>query len=97
MNLKNFQMVLNVLAASPSIWDQRVPYHSLDGRKHDFGGLAHMLCPEYRPMDLAGQAYRKVREWLDLNSTEVQWLFSPQRTIEDFKIFFDQGGFPEKR
>ncbi len=98
MNATNFNAVLDQIKAHPEKWGQN-SYHC--GTKHCFAGWAQILAGKYDPEVWRGRVctasmeeyealHDTAEEFLGISVNEACYLFSPDRTIEDFEAFLQE-------
>jgi hypothetical protein len=83
MNIENFKKVLDQIEKHPETWDQE-SWHSDCETKHCFAGWSQMLAGE--PADKESVEYDAMI-FLDVDDPDADYLFSPVRTIQDFRDF----------
>ena len=90
MNRENFKQVLDVIKAHPESWDQWAVWHGHCGTTHCFGGHAEILSGvDSEASD--GGIFVVAKEWLELTEDEAQYIFEPERTMDDFEEFYRTG------
>jgi hypothetical protein len=91
MNKERLQAIIDRIEADPTCWYQKT-WHCQTA--HCVAG--HAQIDSGRPISDA-TVRGDAREWLDLSSTDANWLFSPSRTLADFKQFvrdgYDRAGY----
>ena len=98
MNMTNFKLVLAQIEAHLETWDQR-EVHSWDGTKHCFAGwcqifalggtVKHGVPFNSVPgaMFIHQQAIKQAIKFLDVSWEVAMYLFSYDRSLEDFRTF----------
>jgi len=79
MNIENFKLVLAKIESDPNCWDQS-NWHC--GTKHCFAGWAQILSGKEPNVHTVRT---DAREFLDIDKPYADYLFDPDRTINDLK------------
>jgi hypothetical protein len=87
MNRENYRKVLDQIEAHPETWNQSF-WHC--GTTHCFAGWAQILSG--KPAD-DGTVRRDARIYLDLSLIEADYLFAPQRTLDDLRDGYNRDGY----
>lgn len=97
MNIKRYKQVLENIKEHPESWNQKI-WHC--GTQHCFAGWAEMFeNSEFKPFSEVIALFESyptdwnksqftiqvATKWLDLDFHQADWLFSPNRKIEDFE------------
>lgn len=85
MNVLRFQLVIDQITQHPETWDQEV-WHC--GSTHCVAGWAQVMSGNAEDELTASE---DARTYLELARHEAQYVFSPERTLEELNDFLVHG------
>jgi len=86
MNIDNFRKIIAQIIAHPETFTQTV-CHSECGTKHSLAGWAQRMAGY--PLE-PSRAFKDAMAWLELDVHDARYLFDEERTLEDFKVFYEE-------
>ncbi len=106
MNQERFEAVLDVITSRPLTWDQEAwcgtarcfAGHTValfgEGRLRDLVRKDyHSDLDANERLQVSGEVPDVAQKLLGLSFDECEWLFDPDRTLEDFQSIANEGGF----